>query len=103
MTKALPAIPINNRKKMRPVKLVTSPVIAIGIDAASKTNTIGKRAPHLSVIGPKRKRQKMPPTTNTMLVVQISFLSNSSVSFTSGRRGAMENHMKYAIIKDHHE
>ena len=73
------------------------------MDAAIKTNPMGMRAPSLSVTAPRRKRQKISPVTATMLVVQISFLDNFKVFFTSGKRGAMENQMKKAMKKDHQE
>ena len=83
MTKELPAIPMNKRRKMRPVRELTRPVMAVGMDAAIKTNPMGMRAPSLSVTAPRRKRQKISPVTATMLVVQISFLDNFKVFFMS--------------------
>jgi hypothetical protein len=68
-----------------------------------RTNPMGIRAPYLSVTAPNTKRIKMSPATAIMLVIQISSLLKWSVSLTSGSSGAMENQMKNAIKKDHHE
>ncbi len=77
--------------------------MAVGIDVAIRTKPMGRRAPNLSVTAPNMKRQKMSPKTETMLVVHMSCLLNSSVSLTSVSKGAMENTMKNSTKKDHHE
>ncbi len=77
--------------------------MAVGMDAAIRTKPMGRRAPSLSVTAPNMKRQKMSPVTATMLVVHMSCLLISSEFLTSVSKGAMENQMKNAMKKDHHE
>ena len=83
--------------------LLTSPVMAVGIEAMQRIMANGIRAPYLSQTGPRRKRMKMVPPTPTMEEVQTSFLVMPMSSRISERRGAMANQMKKAMKKPHHE
>lgn len=83
--------------------LLTKPVQAVGIEAEHSTIVKRSLAPYLSQSGPRRKRMKIVLPTPTMFDVQICPLVRFSVVLISPRRGAMENQMKNAIKKPHHE
>mmetsp|Transcript_56850 Transcript_56850/g.68052 ORF Transcript_56850/g.68052 Transcript_56850/m.68052 type:complete len:217 (-) Transcript_56850:22-672(-) len=103
MTKHDPTSPMNNRRIIKSLASWMIPVNAAGIEHAHKIIVKSTLAPYLSHAGPNAKRMKIVPITLTMLLVQICSLLSPRSFFISRRRGAMENQMKNAMKKAHHE
>jgi len=93
-------------KKRRAIKLeelLTRPVRAVGIEAKQRITVKRTLDPNLSHKGPRAKRKRMVPATLAILDDQTSTFVRLRVLRTSGRRGAIENQMKKAMKKFHHE
>jgi len=59
MTKVDPAMPMNSLITASPAAELTSPTMAVGIDATMRTTPIGMRDPYRSHSGPMKKRIKI--------------------------------------------
>mmetsp|Transcript_6988 Transcript_6988/g.15113 ORF Transcript_6988/g.15113 Transcript_6988/m.15113 type:complete len:150 (-) Transcript_6988:161-610(-) len=86
-----------------PVRLLTRPIHAVGMEANMRTHPMGIRAPNLSQTAPKTNRIQISNKTAQILLVQMSDGCKSRESLISGRSGAMANHMKKAMKKPHQE
>mmetsp|Transcript_60643 Transcript_60643/g.72889 ORF Transcript_60643/g.72889 Transcript_60643/m.72889 type:complete len:105 (-) Transcript_60643:416-730(-) len=103
MTNVEPATPIKRRTKISPVRFLTRPIQAVGIDANIRTHPMGIRAPYLSQTAPNTKRIIISNKTAQILVVQTSDALNFRSSLMMGKSGAIANHIKKAVKNPIHE
>jgi hypothetical protein len=95
-----PAMPMKKRQTVNPVADWTRPSRAVGIEAATKTIAMGKRAPYASQMGPISIRVKIAVPSLAIELVHTSCFDKCNVVWISRNNGDGATQMTKAKKKD---